>query len=226
MKIFSCNESRVIVNCPTSLSNGTVHDECAAKNETVPCDVAVDDTKTLRCKEGTLLSTVPVVCTETTDVSGLNPNGTVTVLKCEQKDLLPDAAAARIPTTTQTPPPPVEKTEEDLSFMAKVHLFFLRLVGKGEETKKIMTTPRPETTTLAPDAWVPLPLTIPPEPLENTTDITAAESTTESVETTTTVQSKVLSAMEELSKELNETSTKKTSTTVSKVDAEDDYFEK
>lgn len=227
--IYSCNnESQVVINCPIGKLNSPIVDSCAESNKTIPCGVNVDEKEPLLCKSGTLMSSSSVVCSSTKDVSGLSPNGTVTVLQCEMKELLPPAAAARIPTTTQ--PPPAEKTEDDLSFMAKVHLFFLRLVGKGPEK---VTTSAPEVTTLPPDAWVPLPLTVPPEPLENVTlpALPTNETTTMKISETlltsteaTKISEKLLTTTE-AAKTDDKATTAKSSTTLNVEDVEDDYFE-
>lgn len=210
-KIYSCRDKNVIISCPKTLENATVVDECIAKNQTLTCDIP-DIGQTLRCTNGTLLSSTSTVCNATHAVNGLDSNETFTVLNCYPGELLNTFLAASIPTTTTTPRPIVSR-EEELSFMAKVHLFFLRLVGKGDEVKTVMTTPKPETTTIPADAWVPIALTVPPEPIENSTLPNAIQNSTlaAAIETSTTSQ-------------VVEVTTKK-STTISQVDVEDDYFE-
>lgn len=207
--IYSCWDKKVIISCPRTLENGTLVDKCVALNQTLPCDVDMGQ-QALRCTNGTLLSSLPTVCNATNALNVSNSNETFTILNCYQGELLSAFMAASIPTTTTTPKPIEVPREEDLSLMAKVHLFFLRLIGKGDEVKAVMTTPTtpaPSTTTTPANVWIPLPLTVPPEPIENVTLVPE-------IKTTTTLTSTTIEV------------TTKGSTTISHADDEDDYFEK
>jgi hypothetical protein len=143
-------------------------------------DCGVDDSSTnLYCKNGTLISRMPIVCNSTTVLNGTNVNETTTILNCYHGELA-EKFAAFIPTTS-TVEPVTTTTERQLSMRAKIHVFFLKLIGKGEVLEKLTTTtsapieddPRlmlKENETL----WIPEALTIAPEPSTTTETVSDA----------------------------------------------------
>ncbi|CRK93766.1 CLUMA_CG007294, isoform A, partial [Clunio marinus] len=76
--------------------------------------------------------------------------------------VLPEKLAAFIPTTTTEAP---EKVEKELSLSARIHVFFLKVIGKSDIIEK--TTLAPVTSSSQVDFnetfWIPEPLTVPPE---------------------------------------------------------------
>lgn len=162
--IYSCANATVTISCPRTYENGTVVDECLFK--TMGCDLQ-DDVAKHYCTNGTLISRMSTVCNSTTLLNGTNVNETSTVLNCYEGEL-PLALAGFIPTTT-TMAPIITTTERSLSVGARMHIFFLKLIGKGDSVEKKTTTPAPveddprfllkENET----AWIPEALTIPPE---------------------------------------------------------------
>lgn len=156
--------------CPRTLENATIIDECL--NSVMTCDSKeLEETRDLHCTNATLISKTPIVCNSTIILNGTNVNETTTILNCYY-GALPEKMAAFIPTTT-TEAPITTTTEKSLSMGARIHIFFLKLVGKGEVVEKVTTTtmtpieedPRfglKDNETL----WVPEALTIPPETTE------------------------------------------------------------
>lgn len=181
--IYSCVNNSIAMSCPRSLENSTIIDACA--NKIMECDLP-ESLENLFCTNATLVSRSGTLCNSTIVLNGTNVNETTTILNC-YPGLLADKLTAFIPTTT-TEAPLVTTTEKNLSLGAKIHVFFLKLIGKSEVLKK-------ETTTVAPSieddprlglkenetAWVPEALTIPPE----TTTTEAPTTTTEPPSTTT-----------------------------------------
>lgn len=184
--IYSCVNNSIAMSCPRSLENSTIIDACA--NKIMECDLA-DSLENLFCTNATLVSRSGTLCNSTIVLNGTNVNETTTILNC-YPGLLADKLTAFIPTTT-TEAPIVTTTERSLSLGAKIHVFFLKLIGKSEVLKK-------ETTTVAPSikddprlglkenetAWVPEALTIPPETTTTETPTTTT-TTTEPPPTTT-----------------------------------------
>jgi hypothetical protein len=169
--IYSCANESVAMSCPRMAENSTVIDECL--NQTMICDTE-QTTENLYCTNGTLLSRSPIFCNSITLQNGTNVNQTT--LNCYQGQIS-QAMASFIPTTT-TEAPIVPATEKELSLKSKIHVFFMKLVGKSDIIEKAQTP-----TTAAPidenprfvlkeneTLWVPEALTIPPE--TNTTDTT------------------------------------------------------
>jgi hypothetical protein len=97
-------------------------------------------------------------------VNGTSINTTTTILNCYEGHVAENRASF-IPTTTQAPTT-TTTTERSLSFSAKAHLFFLRVIGKGD-----IADQKPKLTPIAEDipqlsdneTWIPEALTIPPE---------------------------------------------------------------
>lgn len=167
--IYSCVNESIAISCPRDFASTTV-DECL--NKTMMCDQQ-ESLENLYCTNATLLSRANIVCNSTTVLNGTLLNETTTILNCYQGEL-PERLTAFIPTTT-TEAPITTTTEKQLSMGAKIHVFFLKLIGKGHVMEKVTTTASPlddvpllvirdnET------AWVPEALTIPPEPTTTTT---------------------------------------------------------
>lgn len=163
--VYQCINDTIQVSCNQFVANGTVSDTECVKT-IMQCDTEVAGN--VYCTNGTLLSKSNIFCNSTTLLNGTNINETTTILNCYEGQL-PEHQTGFVPTTTTTPAP---VTEKPLSFGAKVHLFFLRLIGKGDIVDKPATTPMPEVTTVQ-DAWIPEALTIPPEtttPVATTTE--------------------------------------------------------
>lgn len=146
--------------------NGNQTAECL--NKIMECDLKEPTADSLYCTNGTLLSRDSIICNSTTALNGTNINQTITTLNCLYGKL-PDASASFIPTTL---PPPEATTEKELSFGAKVHVFLMKLIGKGDVLeKKETTTPFPKvevpisSLNSSEEKWIPEALTLPPEPL-------------------------------------------------------------
>lgn len=202
--IYACSNKSVIMSCPQRLENNTIVDPCVEANQTLTCDLNTPQ-YSLSCTNGTLLSSLPMVCNTTLEVNVPNSNETSTVLFCYHGELLNERQAASIPTTTTEAP-----VEPKPGYLARVHLFFLNLIGKGDDIKKTSAT-----TTESPytgPVWIPEPLTIPPPPLENSTTTmpTISEKDEKDLKNSTTI--------------LNTTTT--IETPADHNDDEDDYFEK
>jgi hypothetical protein len=138
---------------------------CNEEPKIMQCDTA----DSIYCMNGTLMSRIDIFCNSTTLLNGTtNLNNSMLALTCYE-GLLQAKLTAFIPTTTTTEAP-ITTTQKSLSFAAKTHLFFLRLIGKGDAVKKpeTTTTPIPEeipqqSIDESPPAWVPEALTIPPD---------------------------------------------------------------
>lgn len=154
------------MSCPRSVESAIV-DECL--NKTMVCDVKDEATADYFCTNATLVSRAALVCNTTTIVNGTNENETSTVLHCF-RGALPARLASFIPTTT-TEAPITTTTEKKLSMNSKIHVFFLKLVGKGHILNASTSTPA---TLLFDDddsrfgfenqaEWIPEALTLPPE---------------------------------------------------------------
>ncbi|KAL7042503.1 hypothetical protein ACKWTF_001167 [Chironomus riparius] len=174
--IYQCINNTIEMSCSRKvLENQTeVHEnqtECV--NKKMQCNLKEDEIAgSVYCSNGTLMSKNLIFCNSTTLLNGTNVNETTTILNCYEGQL-PESQAAFIPTTTTTQAP-ITTTEKSLSFGAKVHMFFLRIIGKGDAAEKEITTTTemPEMTTVK-DSWVPEALTIPPE--TTTLDTTTTE---------------------------------------------------
>jgi len=169
---MSCSR-KVLENQTAAQDNQT---ECVNKN--IQCDLKDEEIiGSIYCSSGTLMSKSLIFCNSTTLLNGTNVNETTTILNCYEGQL-PESQAAFIPTTTTTQRP-TTTTEKSLSFGAKIHMFFLRVIGKSDSADKtITTTPVPEVTTIK-DSWVPEALTIPPETTISPEISTIAPNTTE-----------------------------------------------
>jgi hypothetical protein len=200
--IYSCVNETITISCPRMAENSTIIDECS--NQTMKCDLE-QSSENLYCSQGTLFSQSPIFCNSTTLHNGTTVNETI--LNCYQGQLS-EALASFVPTTT-TEAPITTTTEKQLSWKAKTHIFFMKLIGKSDVVKKAQTA----TTTLAPidksprfvlaeneTAWVPEALTIPPE---NTTKQTADD------QVDTTVSSNIESSSITIESSSNQTSTAK-----------------
>lgn len=185
--IYSCTNQSVAISCPRSLDNETIIDDCLSSNKTMECGLE-DPATNLYCTNGTLISRMPIVCNSTTVLNGTNVNETTTILNCYHGQL-PDKLAAFIPTTS-TEAPVTTTTERSLSMGAKIHVFFLKLIGKGDVLQKTTTTTTPAPVEDDPrlglkaneTAWIPEALTIAPDP--NTTTTTEVPTATEVLITT------------------------------------------
>lgn len=111
----------------------------------------------------TVFSRIDVFCNSTTLLDGtVSLNDSSLALTCFDGFL---RNAAFIPTIATTELP-ITTTEKSLSFAARTHLFFLKLIGRGDAViKPETTTPLNEIPQNSIDGsfWVPEPLTIPPE---------------------------------------------------------------
>lgn len=150
--IYSCVNEKVAISCPIILENKTVIDKCLSSRETMECGLEVPSTN-LFCINGTLISHAPVVCNSTTVFYKTNE---VTVLNCYRGKML-EIFSAFIPTTTKAP-----LTERQLSMGAQIHIFFMKLIGKGNILEKTSTSG--DDLQLAERRWIPEALTLPPEP--------------------------------------------------------------
>lgn len=166
---YSCLNSSIAISCPRTYENGTSFDTCLAGQTTLGCDLR-ESSDQIYCTNGTLLSRTPVVCESSTSfnftivVNGTSMTETDNVLNCRFGEV-PQAQASFIPTTT-TEAPITTTTEKSLSLGARMHVFFMKLIGKSDSLKT--TTPIPETTTSTTTqlpilVWVPEALTVPPE---------------------------------------------------------------
>ena len=173
--IYFCANNSIAISCPRSvLSDNTTFDECLSENKTLQCDLK-DNVENVYCTNGTLLNREATMCNSTTMLNGTNANETTPILNCYPGSL-PENLAAFIPTEA----PITTTTEKQLSIGAKMHVFFLKLIGKGDVLEKKATTisPLDENPRLASEAkWIPEALTIPPE-------TTTQAETTEYVSTT------------------------------------------
>lgn len=180
--VYSCANQSIAISCPRTVENATT-DVCT--NTTMECDLKTGELETYYCTNATLLSRASLVCNSTTILNGTNVNETTTILNC-YRGSLPVKLASFIPTTTTTEAPITTTTEKQLSLGARIHIFFVKLVGNGHILDT--TTSAPTTTTALPiddddprlqlsgnqTPWVPEALTIPPE----TTTATATTTTT------------------------------------------------
>ena len=176
--IYFCANNSIAISCPRSvLSDNTTFDECLSENKTLQCDLK-DNVENVYCTNGTLLNREATMCNSTTMLNGTNANETTPILNCYPGSL-PENLAAFIPTEA----PITTTTEKQLSIGAKMHVFFLKLIGKGDVLEKKATTisPLDENPRLASEAkWIPEALTIPPE----TTEYVSTASTTPALTTT------------------------------------------
>lgn len=63
--IYDCSRAAITISCPRLDNNGLVVDECLG--ETLECDVRMrQDTKSVSCTNGTLISNHPIVCKSAT----------------------------------------------------------------------------------------------------------------------------------------------------------------
>lgn len=154
-KIYSCGSNSVQFTLLEDLNNSS-----KPSSIEMECNVfeGKDLNQTFYCEDKTLISKVPIVCNSTREMRSKNSEESVTVLQCYEGSL-PIGMTGFIPTTT------TEAPEKSLSFGAKVHVFFLHLIGKGDvlETKsKADEDPR---LSLKDDEtpWIPeaLPITSP-----------------------------------------------------------------
>lgn len=164
---YSCLNSSIAISCPRTYENGTSFDSCLATQTTLGCDLR-ESSDQIYCTNGTLLSRTPVVCESSTSfnftivVNGTSMTETDNVLNCRFGEV-PQAQASFIPTTT-TEVPITTTTEKSLSLSARMHIFFMKLIGKSDALKTTTEIPTTTTTTQTPIlAWVPEALTIPPE---------------------------------------------------------------
>jgi hypothetical protein len=176
---LSGENNSILVSCPRSFENMVI-DECL--NKTMECDIP-ESLDNLYCLNATLISRQASMCNSTTVLNGTNVNETTTILNCYPGSIS-EKLASFVPTTT-TAAPIMTTTEKQYSFGAKVHMFFLKIMGKSDILEnKETTTPMPpvyddprlglsENET----AWIPEALTIPPEP--TTLEPTTQSSTTE-----------------------------------------------
>lgn len=175
--IYFCANNSIAISCPRSVTfDNTTFDECLSQNKTLQCDLK-DDVENVYCTNGTLLNRVATMCNSTTMLNGTNTNETTPILNCYPGSL-PDQQAAFIPTEA----PITTTTEKQLSIGAKMHIFFLKLIGKGDVLEKKETTESPfeANPRLSSEAkWIPEALTIPPE-------TTTQAETTEYISTTPT----------------------------------------
>lgn len=162
---------------PVNRTETPVNQTKAQKNQVDPkctkkimqCDLSDNEvTGNLYCKKSTLMSKNLIFCNSTTllngtiIINGTSINTTTTILNCYEGQV-PDKRASFIPTTTQAP---TTTTERSLSFSAKAHMFFLRIIGQGD-----IVDQKPKLTPIAEDipqlsdneTWIPEALTIPPE---------------------------------------------------------------
>lgn len=164
---YSCLNSSIAISCPRTHENGTSFDSCLATQTTLGCDLRESGDQ-IYCTNGTLLSRTPVVCESSTSfnftivVNGTSITETDRVLNCRFGEV-PQAQASYIPTTT-TEAPVTTTTEKSLSLGARMHVFFMKLIGKSDSLSTTTPIPTTTTTTQSPvSAWIPEALTIPPE---------------------------------------------------------------
>jgi hypothetical protein len=173
--LYQCINGTFVASCPKIVvgENETIVDEC--KKQSMMCDNNASD---IYCSNGTLLSKNTIFCNSTTVLNGtVQLNETTTILNCYNGEL-PQSQASFIPTTT-TEAPVTTTTEKSLSFGAKMHVWFMKLIGKSDVLEKpptttTSTTESPEIPQLALDEgnktqWTPEALTIPPETTTTTT---------------------------------------------------------
>lgn len=154
-KIYFCQNYQIIhISCPRSVEDNVV-DNCLAKPKGMECDS--NASADIYCISYTLMSRYDTFCDSIFEVDFENTNE-AKVLNC-YLGVLPRKTAASIPTSTFRTPfqAPVETTtEKDLTMAAKVHLFFLELIGKEIVIDKI-NAPSSEK-----DNWIAKALTLPP----------------------------------------------------------------
>lgn len=174
--IYQCINNTIVMSCSRKvlvIETEAHGNQTECMNRNMQCDLKDEEiVGSIYCSNGTLMSKNFIFCNSTTLLNGTNVNETTTILNCYEGQL-PESQAAFIPTTTTTQAP-VTTTEKSLSFGAKVHMFFLRVIGKGDQAEKVTTTTQmPEVTTVK-DSWVPEALTIPPETTTISTTSTEA----------------------------------------------------
>jgi hypothetical protein len=168
--IYSCINKSISVACLKSVnSNGENLEE-----HMMSCDVE-QASENLYCTNGTLFSRSPIVCTSTMIYKSMNVNQTT--LNCYHGSIS-RAEASFIPTTEA---PIIATTERELSLQSKIHVFFMKLVGKSdiiERAQKVAITDNHETSESdVPRSvengvlWVPEALTVRPE--LNSTEVDA-----------------------------------------------------
>lgn len=164
-KVYQCVNETILVTNLKCLNNTKSPEE----NETENVNECNDGsskilqcypyrTDKIYCSNGTLLSRADIFCNSTTLINGTSNE---TALTCFEGQLAKKQTAF-IPTTTQKP---AATTEKSLSFAARTHLWFLKLIGKGDVIEKTTTTEAPDKM-----QWVPEAMTFPPvvdEKLQN-----------------------------------------------------------
>lgn len=163
--IYSCGSNGVQVSLFGDLNDRNR----ISQTEEMECKVVEDLNQNIYCVDETLLSRSSIICNSTREEKSKNSEKLVTILECYVGSL-PVGMTGFIPTTTTVAP------EKSLSFGAKVHVFFLHLIGKGDvlETKsKADEDPR---LSLKDDEtpWIPeaLPITSPETKTSTTTTTT------------------------------------------------------
>ncbi|CRL03836.1 CLUMA_CG016757, isoform A [Clunio marinus] len=167
-KIYRCsNKSILISSCDFINENQVFNEDDKCVNKTMECHSKHSNDE-IFCDNGTLLSRSSLVCNSTTFLNGTKNNETLTILNCFKGEINAKLASF-IPTTT-TEEPSTTTTEKNLSVPSRIHVFFMKIIGKEEALKKITTTSTTTTTTDDPrlalkeddKLWAPEAMTIPP----------------------------------------------------------------
>lgn len=123
--IYSCDRHRISVSCIKSLDN-TSDDECLSQVEIMECDIKGDITN-IYCTDSTQVSRHTVYCDSTTVQKGRTIDDPTTVLNCFYGKLSESLVAVILTTPART-------------FLAQVHVFFLKLIGKEDLIERVKTT--------------------------------------------------------------------------------------
>ncbi|CRK93765.1 CLUMA_CG007293, isoform A, partial [Clunio marinus] len=148
---YFCMNKTVMISCPKTLENLTIVDECikgnmGLENSTLlNASLVQQSNENIYTTNGTLFSRYPVVCNSTTLLNGTNLNETTTILNCYEGEINAKLASF-IPTTT-TEAPVTTTTEKSLSIPSRIHVFFMKMIGRGDALEKITTTTLPPPTT-------------------------------------------------------------------------------
>ncbi|CRL03837.1 CLUMA_CG016764, isoform A [Clunio marinus] len=168
-KIYTCSNKSILISfCDFISENQIFNEDDKCVNRTMECHNKHSNDE-IFCDNGTLLSRSSLVCNSTTFLNGTKYNETLTILNCFKGEINAKLASF-IPTTT-TEEPLTTTTEKNLSLASRIHVFFMKIIGKEEELEKITTTTTTTTTTDDPrlalkeddKLWAPEAMTIPPE---------------------------------------------------------------
>lgn len=167
--VYKCTEdANIEISCPEDLKNNinenqfdnsTIINYLERSSAVTLCGMKImrceDEDEKIYCRDNSLYSKSNIFCNSTTLLNGIKSNDeSIVVLNCYEGKL-PVVQASFIPTIKKS-------TDEDsLSYSAKVHIFFLELIGNFKNLAKIED--EAQEVRVKEGQWVPEALTMAPE---------------------------------------------------------------